>query len=157
MKYLLLMALMAGTAEAGQKDYYVMKFGATWCGPCQAMERDSWSKKSVKDEIKLFKNGKLYSFDSDTAKDRDTFVRYAVSSVPTILIVDKDGRVVKRAVGYLNERQLYDFLHTNVGQKVQRFNSPYAIHNEDVYVFPAAITLKWVIISLAKLLLFFLG
>ena len=107
MKYLLFLciALVAGTAEAGQKDHYILKFGATWCGPCNQMDRNVWPKRSIKDEIKKFKNGKVYKFDSDTPTHRAIFVRYAITALPTVLIVDEDGKAVKRAVGGMSERQ----------------------------------------------------
>lgn len=153
-----LVAMLAtGVVKADQKDYYVMKFGAKWCSPCQDMERYVWPNKKIKNEIKKFKNGKLYKFDSDKKSDRHVFIQYAVTNIPTVLIVDKDGTVVKRAVGYMNTDDLYDFLHNNVGKRIQAGKHPYAIHNEDVYVFPAVITLRWVVIAIAKLLLFLIG
>ena len=159
MKILVFIAtiLVASVAQADQKDYYVLKFGAKWCQPCQQMDRDVWPQRIIKNEVKKFKNGRLYKFDSDKSKDKDVFIRYAITNIPTVLIVDKDGTVVKRAVGYMNTNQLYDFLHNNIGVKTQIGRHPYAIHNEDVFVLPAAISLKWVIISIAKLLLFIIG
>jgi thioredoxin-like negative regulator of GroEL len=43
-------------------------------------------------------------------EDIDTAVQYGVRSVPTLILVEDDGTVIKKNIGMMNEAQLLDFL-----------------------------------------------
>ncbi len=68
--------------------------------------------------------------------------------VPTVLILDENGRVLKRAEGYMNAQELYYFLHAEPNNKVNRL-----VGDEEIVVFPLATAARYIVILLAKLAL----
>lgn len=79
----------------------LLKFYAPWCAPCKGL---SVVMAGAEDKIKL----PIEEVNID--EDIDTALQYGVRSVPTLVIVDDQGNLVKKNVGVLNEAQLLDFL-----------------------------------------------
>ena len=79
----------------------LLKFYAPWCAPCKGL---SVVIAGAEEKIKL----PIEEINID--EDIDTAVKYGVRSVPTLVIVDDAGNLVKKNVGVLNEAQLLDFL-----------------------------------------------
>lgn len=79
----------------------LLKFYAPWCQPCKGL---SMVMEGTKDKI----NVPIEEVNIDD--DIDTAIKYGVRSVPTLVLVDDSGNVVKKNVGTLNEAQLLDFL-----------------------------------------------
>jgi thioredoxin len=74
------------------KDKVVLvDFGATWCGPCKAMEP------IIKEMIKKY-DGRATILEINIDDQRGLATDYMVQSIPT-LILFKDGQEVKRLVG----------------------------------------------------------
>ena len=80
--------------------------GSDWCGWCIKLDREVFSQKAFKDYAKdnviLF----LADFpqsrkqpDAVVKQNRELAKRYGVKGYPTVLVLDKDGTVLKRA-GY---------------------------------------------------------
>ena len=46
----------------------------------------------------------------DIDKDMDTAIKYGVRGVPTMVLVDDDGKELGRKVGMMNEQELITFL-----------------------------------------------
>ncbi len=68
----------------------VKKFSAVWCGPCRALA-------PVINEIKSAYVGvKFEEYDVDN--EVDEVVKYAITSVPTI-IIEKNGKILERIAG----------------------------------------------------------
>ena len=86
-------------------DPAVVKFGAAWCGPCRmyapAFERVSNTRPGVA----------FISVDID--EDTEAAQRFAVSSVPTTIIV-KDGQEVARLSGAKSTSILTRFVDDNL-------------------------------------------
>lgn len=66
---------------------YIVKFGATWCGPCRMLKPIL---EKVAEEIDVY--------DVDVDKNQEAVVKYGVRSVPTVLIV-KDNQIVETILG----------------------------------------------------------
>lgn len=81
--------------------YIMLRFHATWCAPCRAMER------TIEKVIPDFKNLRIVSIDVD--EDSDLSVEYKIRSVPTLILI-QDDKEVKRLVGNRNEDELRKFL-----------------------------------------------
>jgi len=80
----------------------LVDFWATWCGPCKMLAPTIEElAEELKDEIVVAK--------LDVDQVQDIAVKYQVMSIPT-LVLFKDGKEVKRTVGFRPKAQLLDFL-----------------------------------------------
>jgi thioredoxin 1 len=78
----------------------VLKFSASWCGPCQAL---STTLKGIDDlgvEIK----------EIDIDDQLDLAAQYSIRSVPTLVVL-QDGAEVRRKSGALNKTQIKEFIN----------------------------------------------
>lgn len=100
--------LLLGAAAFGD-EYQILRFEATWCGPCQQLKTNMDDDK-VKAVIKKHKI-KLTRIDIDT--DQSSVAAYKVESVPTCILVivnaKKEARVLRRKVGLLSVDELVKF------------------------------------------------
>jgi len=79
----------------------VLKFYAEWCQPCKMLSQII---KNAGDKITIPVE------DVDIDNNLMLSVDYKVRSVPTIVLLDDDGKEIKREVGMMNEQKLLDFL-----------------------------------------------
>ena len=68
----------------------VLKFSASWCGPCKQLA-------PIFDQVKSEVFGVSFQ-DVDVDADSALAIKYNVRGVPTI-VIEKDGQEVKRLVG----------------------------------------------------------
>lgn len=79
----------------------ILKFYADWCQPCKMLSRVM---EDAKDQITL----PVEEIDID--KNMEMAVKYGIRGVPALVIVDEDGKEIKRQSGMLMENQLLDFV-----------------------------------------------
>lgn len=90
-------------AEAEGRRVYVL-FGGEHCPWCE------------KQKAVVFAPGMDETFSDyvllrlDISKDRELAVKYGIKSIPVSIILDADGKVAKKRVGYMDEAKLRDWL-----------------------------------------------
>ena len=72
----------------------LLYFGASWCLPCRKMQA------TLRDpEVTAAMTGTVVTT-YDVDRDRDTARKHSVSAVPTYILLDTDGRELRRSSGY---------------------------------------------------------
>jgi thioredoxin 1 len=76
----------------------VLKFSASWCGPCQALSA-------------TLKNGDWSTpiKEIDIDENLDLAAQYNIRSVPTLVVL-QDGNEVRRKTGALNSKQVKELI-----------------------------------------------
>jgi thiol:disulfide interchange protein len=85
----------------------VLDFFADWCPPCQVMKHDVWPDEAVRN--KLLDGYIPVALNVDRPENRPVATRYQVEGIPTILIVDAEGRVLKQG-NFMSRDSLLEFL-----------------------------------------------
>lgn len=76
----------------------LVDFWAVWCGPCKMIAPEL--EKLAAEKSEELKIGKLNVDDN-----RDTAIKYSISSIPTLLLF-KNGEVVKKLVGVMSKDKI---------------------------------------------------
>lgn len=82
------------------KEYAVVDFYATWCGPCK-MFGPIFEEVSNEKEINFIK--------IDVDKNPEIAREYGVMSIPTTILF-KDGQEKKRFTGFMSKENLINFI-----------------------------------------------
>ena len=94
-------------------------FTANWCGYCKKMDRTTWKSPAV---IERLAGIVAVRVDVDETQPRngqagaDVAARYGVQGTPTLAVLDRNGQVLARTSGYLDERQLLEWLDRSAGR-----------------------------------------
>ena len=78
----------------------IVDFYATWCGPCKMFG-------PVFEEVATNMDINFVKIDVD--KNSDIAREYGVMTIPTVILF-KDGKEVKRKVGFMSNDELTEFL-----------------------------------------------
>ncbi len=87
-------------AKEGKTE--IIKFEASWCGPCRMMN-------PIFAEVKRELSGTASFRSVDIDKNPKTANAFRVTQLPTLVAV-KDGKVVGKAVGFQNKSKLTRFV-----------------------------------------------
>ena len=78
-----------------------LKFYATWCEPCKALSKII---EGARDKITMPIE------DIDIEQNTELVQKYGIRGVPALVIVDDEGKEVKRQSGMVMEDKLLEFL-----------------------------------------------
>lgn len=78
-----------------------LKFEASWCQPCKSLTRIM---EDVADQITI----QVDKIDID--ENMELAKQYGIRGVPTMVLVDDEGKEIKRQSGVMMEAQLLEFL-----------------------------------------------
>ncbi|RZM22835.1 MAG: DUF255 domain-containing protein [Pedobacter sp.] len=92
-------------AKAENKVIFLDAY-ASWCGPCKMLQKNVFTQKTVGD---LF-NKKFINVKMDMEKGEGPALAqvYPLEAYPTLLFINSNGRVVKKAIGYMSAEDLVD-------------------------------------------------
>ena len=76
-------------------------FTSPWCGPCRIF-------KPIIQELKSNSNYKITIIDSES--DQESFFRYGVGSVPTLIFEDSNENIIARHVGAMPKEDIEEIL-----------------------------------------------
>ena len=91
-------------ARAEGKILFV-DFETEWCGPCHVMDEWVYTADAVVDASVVYVSVKVDGDDFPGLKER-----FLVEGYPTMLVVDADGAVMRRAAGYMSVAEMTEFL-----------------------------------------------
>lgn len=85
-----------------------LDFTASWCIPCKQMERETFSDP----DVGSFVNSNFIPFkvDGDFFWGMDIAEKYNVKVYPTLMVIDGNGKVIKRITGFQTAQGLLNEL-----------------------------------------------
>lgn len=86
----------------------MLVFGAGWCVWCQKMESEALSSSRVKSKMDELRVSRLKV---DVEKSKELALRYGVKSIPSVVLVDGEERVIKRHDEYMGVREMLSWLN----------------------------------------------
>ena len=89
----------AAKAEAKSTGRLLLiDFTADWCGPCRTMKRETFSSDRVAKALESYVPV-MVDLSSRTGPGTVVASQFGVSAIPTLMIVDADGNVLRKQVG----------------------------------------------------------
>ena len=85
---------------------------ATWCAPCMSLQKTTF--KSAKVGEVFNKNFINLSINAEKGEGISVAQRYQVTAHPLMLVINSEGKVVKRILGYVNNEQLFSEMKTYI-------------------------------------------
>lgn len=81
-------------------------FFASWCSPCQQLDKNTFSNQQVKDKL----SSKYVTVKIDVDKNPDLVSKYKIYGYPTMVFLNPDGTEIKRIDGYVDHGTLLNQL-----------------------------------------------
>jgi thioredoxin-related protein len=102
--------------KASQKGGYIfVDLQAKWCGPCKLLKAKVFTEKKVAAYFNShFVN---LSIDVEQGEGPELAKKWHVEGLPTLLIVDAKGNIIKKSVGYMDAESLLAFASEAVSRK----------------------------------------
>lgn len=95
---------------AAESKHILLYFYSEWCEPCTWMEKNCLSKPAV--QSMLDKNFIPLKVDLDELEGFEMRRKYEIRIMPTIIILDENGKVMHRAEETMNVKKMLAFIET---------------------------------------------
>jgi thiol:disulfide interchange protein len=96
-------AAQAEARDAGKPVFAY--FTASWCGPCQQMQRTTWADASVEAALADYVPVKI-----DIDRHQALAMQYGVQGIPYMVVLDEAGQPVRETVGYHSSTDFINWL-----------------------------------------------
>jgi thioredoxin:protein disulfide reductase len=87
----------------------VIDFYTDWCIPCKELDALTFSDERVIKEMERFTNYKV-DMTKMTQENEDLRKRFTVVGMPTVLIIDSQGKELNRITGFVNADEFLSYL-----------------------------------------------
>jgi len=94
-----------------EKKLIFIDFYATWCGSCKKLQAKTLSTETVGNYLN--KNYINLAVDVDTDDGGALAQFYKITALPTLMVLDENGKIVRQSVGYQNTHSLLEFANLN--------------------------------------------
>ncbi|MCA9590816.1 MAG: thioredoxin fold domain-containing protein, partial [Myxococcales bacterium] len=74
----------------------LIDFGAEWCTACKELEHETFPDPGVRTEAQRFVTIRVDATDDDDPKIKALSEKYKVVGLPTVIMLDKDGKEIVR-------------------------------------------------------------
>ena len=92
-----------------KENLQVVVFMTTWCPHCKSMKNRTWSDNSVVNAVTPYHNSKPAFIMCDKPQNRYLVDEFEIEKYPTVVIMDEDHNVKKKA-NNMTPEELVDFL-----------------------------------------------
>jgi len=86
--------------------YVFVDMYADWCGPCKMIE-------PIINELDAEYDGKVAFLKVNVDENPESAAKYRVRSIPTLMIFDTSGNVVKQSSGAMPKNQINEMIKNN--------------------------------------------
>lgn len=79
----------------------IIDFVAKWCGPCKDMDAKSWNDVQVEEVLQTYVKLRI-----DLDSNKDLARKYQIRAIPDMIIIDGNGKIIHRFIGYQTATKL---------------------------------------------------
>lgn len=116
-----------------QDKYIFMDCYTVWCGPCKALAKDIFTRKDVGDFFNASFINVKYDMEKGEGKELREKYKSNIIGYPTLLLIDKTGKVVQQMAGFQQADVLINGMkNAKEGKSLFAYKEQYAAGKRDL-------------------------